>query len=289
MAARRAWAGAIQSPADVRRILAGVNAAGLERANTTALAHAVQPAEEFELAPDASKLLPCPPGLAPLLPWPGLRRGATITVTGSTSVLMHTLAAAMRDGAWAAVVGMPAFSPLAAHELGVPLDRLALIPEPGPDWPTIVGALIDGVDLVVVACPVPVEGVVRSLQARARQRGTVLIPTSVWPGVDVAITAGGRTWDGLGDGNGRLKRQTLQLQATGRGRAARPRTTTLQLGEPGKPLRIPPPPPGLYDEPLRHDAPLWQHVQPNDPPEDAWTGLETALPRPGKRRRMAAT
>jgi hypothetical protein len=280
------WAGAIQSPADVRRILDSVNTTGLEKANTTALAAVARPAEDFELQPDASKLLPAPPELEPLLPWPGLRRGATIAVTASTSLLMHTLAAAMRDGSWAAVVGMPAFGPLAAHEAGVPLDRLALIPDPGPDWPTIVGALIDGVDLVVVATPAPAESVVRSLQGRARQRGAVLIPTTAWPGADVTIGVTERAWTGLDHGRGRLKQQHLTLEATGRGRAARPRTTKLSLGVPDGPVRIPPPPPGLIpDEQDGPESPLWARLEPNDPPRDAWTGLEQQIPLPGKKRR----
>ncbi|MGK5682396.1 hypothetical protein [Actinoplanes sp. URMC 104] len=284
MAARRAWAGAIRSPADVRRILADVNAEGLEKANTTALAHAVQPAEEVELAPDASRLLPAPPDLASLLPWPGLRRGATIAVTGTTSTLMRTLAAGMKDGAWAAVVGMPAFNALAAYELGVPVDRLALVADPGPDWFTAVAALIDGVGLVVVAMPEAAEKTVRLLQARARQRGSVLILTHPWPGSDVVITATRRRWAGLGAGRGRLKQLTVQLTAGGRGKAARPRTATVTFGELA-PLRIPPPPPGLYpNRPGGLKSPLWQHITPNDPPTDAWTGLETALPRHRKRR-----
>ena len=92
------WAGAIRSRDDVRRVLADVNTTGLTRANTTALAEAVRPAEDTQLELDGSKLLPAPPELAPLLPWPGLRRGATIAVTGTTSTLMLMLAAGMGQG-----------------------------------------------------------------------------------------------------------------------------------------------------------------------------------------------
>ena len=226
---KRQWAGAIRSTADVRAVLDDVNRHGLTRANTTALAVAVRPGTDTELEPDASKLLPVDPRLTPLLPWPGgLRRGATVAAVGSTSLLMLLVAAAMREGSWAAVVGMPQFGVLAAAEYGIPLDRLALIDNPGPEWPTVVAALIDGVDLVVVQAPPGVsEATVRSLQARARQRGAVLIPTAAWPSSDLVLQAGARQWTGLGQGRGRLRTQQLELRASGRGRAARPKTTSI--------------------------------------------------------------
>ena len=231
MADERAWVGAIQSPADVRRVLAEANAAGLQRAGTAALAQAVVPARDTEVGGDAAGVLPAPAQLRALLPWPGLRRGATIAAVGSASVLLLLLGAAMREGSYAAVVGVPQLGALAAaQDYEIPLDRLALVPNPGPDWPTVVGALLDGVDLVVVATPGGVaDGTVRSLQARARQRGAVLIPTSVWPGCDVVIEVAARRWEGLGQGRWRLRRQHLELRAAGRGRAAQPRTAAVTV------------------------------------------------------------
>jgi hypothetical protein len=67
VAERHAWAGAIRSATDARDVLAAVNRRGLERATTTALAEAVRPADDTELAPDASKLLPVDERLAGLL------------------------------------------------------------------------------------------------------------------------------------------------------------------------------------------------------------------------------
>ena len=65
---------------------------------------------------------------AGLLPWPGgIRRGATVAVTGSTSLLIAVLAGAMREGAWAAVVGMPAIGALAAQEYGIDLSRSYMV------------------------------------------------------------------------------------------------------------------------------------------------------------------
>ncbi|RSM67446.1 hypothetical protein DMB66_15955 [Actinoplanes sp. ATCC 53533] len=90
-------------------------------------------------------------------------------------------------------------------------------------------------DLVVVAPPPDfTEPVIRSLQARARQRGTVLIPTSAWPGSDLVIECTSKVWTGLGRGHGRLRTQELRLTASGRGRAALPRTATVVFPAPAR-------------------------------------------------------
>jgi hypothetical protein len=85
------------------------------------------------------------------------------------SLLLAFIAGAM-DGtaSWAAVVGMPSLGMLAADEAHADLSRLALVPEPGPNWPKVVAALLDGLAPVVVAPPPDAAaGAVRSLMARA--------------------------------------------------------------------------------------------------------------------------
>src|SRR5436305_1103558 len=82
-------------------------------------------------------------------------------------------------GSWAAVVGMPDLGLLAAAELGVVLHRLVLVPRPGTELGAVVAALLDGVDLVVVATDGIAllrsrgAGLARRLSARARHRGAV--------------------------------------------------------------------------------------------------------------------
>src|SRR5205085_11386217 len=116
-----------------------------------------------------TKMLPVLAGLRELLPGGGLRRGATVAVHTS-SVLLALLAAASRNGSWCAGVGLPALSPVAAAEMGIALERLALVPHPGTEWTTIVAALLDGVDIVVAAPPGPVAPAVAGrLAARARR------------------------------------------------------------------------------------------------------------------------
>jgi hypothetical protein len=172
--------------------------------------------------------------------------------------MLALLAAASRDGAWCAVVGMPALGALAAAESGIVLERLVLVPEPGPDWPTVVAALIDGVDIVVTAVPGPVSSsIISRLAARARQRGSLLVPFGDWSGADVTLRVGDGRWEGLGSGRGRLRRREVTVLAQGRGAAARPRQITMWM--PGVSVRaagIPaaPPRPDELPAPSRADV-----------------------------------
>jgi hypothetical protein len=202
-----------------------------------ALAELVRPAGAVA-EPGAHRVLPVLPELSVLLPGHGLRRGSTVAVAtgpaapagGGTSLLLALLSAASRSGSWCAVVGVPALGALAAAESGIALDRLALVPDPGPDWPTVVGVLIDGIDVVVTAVPGPVSATVAGrLAARARQRGSVLVPYGRWAGADVTLQVMQGGWEGLGAGRGRLRRRRVTVLARGRGAAARPKEITLWM------------------------------------------------------------
>jgi hypothetical protein len=151
----------------------------------------------------------------------------------ATSLMLALLAEASQAGSWCAVVGVPTLGAAAAAELGIALDRLALVPYPGPEWVNVVAALVDGVDVVVAAPPGPVNAQVASrLTARARQRGCVLVPLiswsgsaasspGRWAGTDVVLESVRSVWEGLGQGRGRLRRREVTISAYGRGAAAR--------------------------------------------------------------------
>lgn len=195
--------------------------------------------------------LPVPAQLSELLPG-GLRRGSTIAVTGSVSLLLTLLGPASRHGAWTALVGMPAISAEAAVEAGLDLERLAMV-TPTDDtwtsasWTTAVGALLDALD-VVVARPAAIDarrgvtiggrpgvtiGDSRRLTARARTKDAVLVlfgqSSEAWPAVELKLSAEHAGWTGIGGGHGRLVQRRLRVTATGRGRSSRPRTAELLL------------------------------------------------------------
>ncbi|PJI85515.1 hypothetical protein [Luteimicrobium subarcticum] len=153
-----------------------------------------------------------------LLPGGVLRRGRTVTVTGSRALLLALVAAASDDGAWVAAVGLPELGLVAAAEAGVVLERLALVPDPGIDAPAAVAALLDGVDVVLVGARTALtDADRRRLLARARERGTVLVTTTPWSGAHVVLDATAAGWSGASAGAGWLREQRLDVERTGRG------------------------------------------------------------------------
>ncbi|MFC4082614.1 hypothetical protein [Amycolatopsis samaneae] len=179
------------------------------------------------------RVLPVLPALAGLLPATGLRRGSTVAVHGSTSLLLALLAGATAAGSSAAVVGVPSLGLAAADELGVDLSRLALVPRPGTELAAVVAALLDGVDLVAVNGTVVPPAVARRLSARARHRGAVLLSLGPWPGAEVELSSSRDRWQGLARGHGSLRARRMSVRVRGRGAATRPASAELLLPGPG--------------------------------------------------------
>jgi hypothetical protein len=196
------------------------------------------------------RVLPVHAELAGLFPDGGLRRGSTVAVRGSTALLLALLAEATEAGSWAAVVGHPDLGILAAAEAGVAVERLALVPQPGSRPSTVIAALLDGVDLVVVAPTTRLtDALARRLSARARHRSAVLLVTGSWPGADLELTCETGPWSGLEPGYGHLLRRQVLIEARGRGAAARPARTHLLLPSSDGTLEPYLPPPGPLAEP----------------------------------------
>lgn len=217
--------------------LPGVGTAGDIAAVSRPVSSVESPESEVAGAAGADgRVLPVAPALAELVPWGGLRRGSTVSVSGSTSLLLAFLAEATARGSWAAVVGMPELGVVAARELGVAVHRLALIPRPGADLPQVTAALLDGVDLVVV----PAGGaggtrdpnLARRLSARARNRGAVLLTAGSWPGTEVDLRCATVSWSGVDDGYGHLAQREVLVDTAGRRGAARSTRTRLLLPGP---------------------------------------------------------
>ncbi|HVS67145.1 MAG TPA: hypothetical protein VHE56_01240 [Mycobacteriales bacterium] len=168
----------------------------------------------------------------------GLRRGTTVSVAGSFSLLLSLIAGASAEGAWCVLVDLPVGSATrlgaeAARDFGIDLTRLPVVPAAGQSWTTVVGALLDAFDIVAARAPARLaDGDLRRLAARARSRDSVLLPFlsgGRWPTADLRLTAEPGAWSGIGDGHGRLARRRMRVSVEGRGQAMRGREVTLWL------------------------------------------------------------
>jgi len=221
----------ISGPADIQRALSVVRERAAGRNSTGQMLRTVARADELhELRPEPA--LPVAFELRELLPWSGLRRGAVVAVANSNLLLLALLGEASKAGSWIGVVGFPGLNPSAAHEAGIELSRFALVPDPRHLWVEVTGILLDGLDVVVVVPPPggATDAQARTLAAKARQRGAVLVPVgSSWPGSDIVVEKTGARWHGLGKGFGRLRYMEADYVCRGRGSAMRPRRCTITL------------------------------------------------------------
>lgn len=186
--------------------------------------------------------------LADLFPEGALPRGVTLGLegVGAASVALALAAEPTVAGSWAAFVGVPGVGLQAAAGLGVALERVAIVAPPEPAaWANVVAALVGAFDVVVVGPGHRVPaGAARRLAARARERGTVLVPVAAplgaaaaidafWPeSPDVRLTGGAPSWRGLEQGCGHLTARRLRIEATGRRAFARPRHVEVWLPGP---------------------------------------------------------
>jgi hypothetical protein len=201
--------------------------------NTTL--RSLRASSRLEVTLAGERLLPVVPALQPLLPGQGLRRGSTVAVGRSAALALALVAGASAAGSWVAAVGLPDLGMVAAAETGIALERMALVPAPGARaWATVVAALLDAVDVVLVRSPAELPaGQARRLAARARERGAVLVPLGPWSEpADLRLSVAASSWRGLGQGHGRLLARRVEVVAGGRGAATRERRVTLWLPAP---------------------------------------------------------
>lgn len=164
------------------------------------------------------------PALATVLPQ-GVVRGSTLVCSGAAAVSTALLLAAApsQAGAWVGVVGLPTFAPQACREMGAALERVVLVRSQSVTlddgtWASVLGAMVDGFDIVVVGAAAQVRpATARRVQARLQRRGGVLVlvgqPGAFTADVHIGTTA---VWHGLGQGDGHLRRRVVQVTVDGR-------------------------------------------------------------------------
>lgn len=193
--------------------------------------------------------LPTLDALAPLLPGGGLRRGSVVSVGaaapgagGAATLALALVSAASGAGSWVAVVGLRSLGLVAAAEVGVALERLVLVAPPDRStWPSALAAVIDGFDVVLVDTDRWLRaGDARRLQARARERGAVLVALGgPWgTGAEVTLTVESATWEGLERGHGHLRARRATVVAAGRREASRARRVDLWLPGPSGQVEV---------------------------------------------------
>lgn len=145
-----------------------------------------------------------------------LRAGRAHSIE-SRSLALVCLGAVLPAGAWGAIVGMPDLGIEAARDLGVPIDRIALVPQPGRAWLDVVASLADAMPVVLAASPPRVTPTdAARLAARLRQTSSTLLVVGPWPNAATVVRSVRAEWRGLADGDGRIAAGSLLVEtATG--------------------------------------------------------------------------
>lgn len=181
------------------------------------------------------RTLPLRPDLTAVVP--SLRRGTVVELDGrgATTLGLALAAGPSAAGSWVAAVGLPSLGLVAAADAGVDLERMAVVADPEERWATVVAALVDAIDVVLVGRPPHLRPAdARRLTARVRERGSVLIVVGArWPDrTDLHLTVESSHWSGLGDGHGHLRARRVEVTVDGRGAAGRRRRRSIDLTGP---------------------------------------------------------
>ncbi|BBH16096.1 hypothetical protein Back2_03830 [Nocardioides baekrokdamisoli] len=161
-------------------------------------------------APVMGREIPTHPALSGVVQ---LRAGGAYALDGAT-LAMALMAGPSAAGEWCAVVGVPDLGLEAASELGIVLERLILVPDPGESWLEATAALIDVTACVVVRPPVRVtERTAERLAARLRTRSAALLAIGDWPRAEMRLRMTQPRWSGLGEGHGVLTARQVVIEA----------------------------------------------------------------------------
>lgn len=220
-------------------------------------------------------VLPTHPALAALLPGGGLRPGSAYSLAPSMSLLLALLARPSQDGTWCGVIGMPELGAEAAERLGVNLDRLVLVPDPGPRWLAVAATVAEVLPIVAVRPPGrAMDAEAARLAARLRDRGSVLLVQGHWPQAEATLRVGEPQWTGLGQGSGYLAGRALTVTSSSR-RWPVPRRSRMLLPAPDGTIEELPEPVVAWREPV---APLSAVPRSDAAPLSAVPRIDEPLP-----------
>ena len=133
---------------------------------------------------------------------------------------------------------------MAAAELGADLSRVVLAPSLGPDrrWQSVVATLLESVEFGLArrrpAGPAgrrpPVDGTrpvsaARSSSSSSRRRAALTVRRRRPGAVDLRCAVTSSTWEGLGQGHGRLQHRRADVEVGGQGVASRSRRGELEV------------------------------------------------------------
>lgn len=158
----------------------------------------------------------------------GLRRGTVNVCTGVAAIssALTLVAASTRQGAWLACVDVPFLSMSAAEERGVALERVVRVEVPSTaPRARVLGALIEGFDVVLLSKWGCNPSEVRRLVARVRALSTVLVVLehSDMCVADVHLHTSAARW--CVDSHARHREVTLDVS----GKRVRPRRCTVHV------------------------------------------------------------
>ena len=172
-----------------------------------------------------------------LLPDEGLVRGRVVSCRGvaDTSLAFGLIADALVAGAWAAMVDVATLGADAASEFGIPLERIVRVESGATEaerssgvgavasWIDVMGAAVDGFDVVVTKVPAELlrdhrPAAVRKLATRVQQKGAIVIVLGEAGalGSDLVFSTEHTEWSGVTNGAGHLRSRVVTVAAGGR-------------------------------------------------------------------------
>ena len=165
-----------------------------------------------------------PEAFAPLFPSTGLQSGQLISVSGPGAWTVGFALAGANVGSqgWAAMVDVGNAGLVAAHELGIPLDRLLVVDStPMKAWVSVVAALLEVAEVVIVNPRRELKSTwVRRLRTHLQDHQSLVLSLDggrFWPEkLDASLTVSRQEWHGVGEGFGHLQHRQLEIESTGR-------------------------------------------------------------------------